>query len=503
MQYEFDLFDEIIKAHSGPFSLSSTGIEDFKLKLKEKHGSCYYIIVVRIRQNGQKQKILDKNSICSLNPAIESYNKLQLDMFSTDISEVISLSALKSLGIRANTVESFSFRMDAGVKTVYLKVNRSCSDIPAYEARYYYYNSLLKDETERIKRAITSTIFALNSAENIKAYAHNQQRALTEVCFRISKLLDPAIAHDIYKPAEEFTGNDILYLTYIYLEELLRFFEIRFIEYVNENIQVPLRSTLFEAYNLSDKYSAVNNALLNSGIDNSLLHIIHQPLSSLIHVKPFERITYREMIYLSNLLSAFHDLVKSMAQFSSDQVIDLLYRFNFNSLELARYKTNLIKVQLAGLDSVTRQIDYLYGFLKTVNQRFCKFNFAFIPDLPSLKQQISTWLEEEISFLSKKLRLNDSAPDLFTEQRQEAVTKIGVNGTVSQLACFYKTLTEVGFFSHRNQSDIIRHIVECYSTSRVSDISVDSVRNKFYNDDETSKEAVRSIVIKMLNRLKT
>src|SRR5690606_14376352 len=94
----------------------------------------------------------------------------------------------------------------------------------------------------------------------------------------------------------------------------------------------------------------------------------------------------------------------------------------------------------------------------------------------------TTWLEEEISYLSKRIRVESGQPDLFSSRSRSNV-KIETALSVAQLAYLFKLLSDVGVISHRNQSDVIRLLADNFQTSKCKDISLDSLRNKFYDAD--------------------
>ena len=73
---------------------------------------------------------------------------------------------------------------------------------------------------------------------------------------------------------------------------------------------------------------------------------------------------------------------------------------------------------------------------------------------------------------------------------------------MAQLALFFKSCFQVGIIEHENQSDIIRFISENFQTHKAKEISVESIKNKFYNTDEVSVDALKDHVIKLFNLLK-
>ncbi len=501
MPYEFDLFDKIIYDESRSFVIQGRNLTIYQEALKKKQDPCYNVIVANFKKGNKGLVLNNKREICSLHPEIESINKLQLSLFQNDISEVIDKKALKSLKIKETDILNYSFIKGAQGPTLYVKVKGTCETFDALTAKYYYYNSLLKTEVIRIKKSITDQVFQFKASEEIEQYIHIQQQALIQICFRLIKILDPDKNHDIYKSSGEIKETAILYLTYIALEDILRFIETSFLKYIDKNIQIPFRSALIKTYRINEKLELVKESLLSSEIDQELIQIIYAPFSQLSDITLQERITYRELLYFNSFLTAFYEEIKEAGTISQSQAIHLLHEFNFNCTSLIDYKISLIKEHIGKLEAYSRQVDYLYHCLKIANQRRCKLNMAYIPDLPSLKEQLVTWIEEEINYLAKKVNLSSKPHDLFNQENLSNV-KIESGVSVSQLSYFFRLVSEVGIINHSNQSDIIRFVADSFQTPKTKDISMDSVRNKFYNVDDATISALKDFTIKILNKLK-
>jgi hypothetical protein len=502
MHYQFDLFDKIIYDLSSPFTIQKEDLNSYKEFFKSKSDNFYNVVVASFKRRGRAITFSNRKKICSLHPEIERINKQQLSLFQNNISEAFDVKSLKSLEIKVDEIISFAFEKGSSNTKVFFKIKSSCDNLRINEARYYYYNSILKEEVTNIKKSITNHVFLLKSSLEIEHYIHIQQQALINISFKLTKLFNPSSFNNVYKPAEEFNDDDILSLTYTYLEDLLRFFETSFLKYIDQNIQIPYRSTLVKKYGIKEKLEIVKSALLKSQIDIELLNIIYKPFLELSVIAFPERITYKELIYSNTFLTAFYDeLEQDKSKFTLASIIDILYQYNYNSTELFNFKTNKIKEQLTLYTETSAKIDYLYHCLKIANQRQSKLHIAYNSDLTSLKLQLINWLEEEISYLNKKASLSSVKLDLFQNELDPS-PKIMSGLSVSQLAHFYKLLFEVGAITNENQSDIIRFLADNFQTAKTKNISIDSLKSKFYYTDESTIEPLRDYVIKILNKLK-
>lgn len=501
MKYEFEIFERIIFGDLSPFSQSHADFRKYSLLLKEKHESCYNVIIANFKKSGNKFTLLNKKVISSLHPFAGKVVNPQRELFQNMNLEELSPEVYKLLALKKSSVINISYSNLPNKTSLSIKESRKCEDIPGIEARYYYYNDLLKEEVIRIKENIKKTILDSPSVEAIEHHIHKLQQALVNLSFQVIKFFNPKQQNDIYKIADEFTDTDILNLCFINLEDLMRFFEKNYLNYINQDILIPYRSALMKIYNIHEKLELVKPVILNLE-DSALLKIIYVPILKLSNVSIEDRMTYKDLIYFTAYLNAFHEEIKENPELSSFDIIELLYRVNYNSIEFQNYKTKKFKQEAEKREEISEKIDYLYHCLKSISQRNCKVNIAFDCDLPSIKDQLISWVEEEITYLNKKLQLSlkPQALNLFSDEEK---VKLQSGLTVSQLAFFYRLQSEVGIISHKILRDIFRHISESYQTSKVTDISIESIKNKYYQVDNGTIEVIKDKVIEILNQIKS
>lgn len=501
MTYEFDLFENTIKGLLSPFSNENSEASNFNEALFQKHGACYNYVIASFKKTKGKLTLVEKRVVNSLDPSVQETLPGQLNLFRFDTAAYFANSLFSQLKVKKNNVISISQSKSAGLTEVYIKEFKDCHEIPIGEARYYYYNDLFNDEVARIEKKVKDHVFKCKNQEEIEHYIHKLQQALINICFQLIKFLNPKQFSDIYKPAIDFSDTDILNLIYSKLEGLLCFFEKNYFSFIDENIKAPYRSELVKIYCIDQKLEVVKSAIERSNISSQLLKIMYVPLQKLNSITLEKQITYKELIYFNSYLSAFHEEISQQNEnINETEIIETLLQVNFNSLDFFNFVIERIKEERQNHHTDRDYVSYLYQRLKTINQLVSKLNITYSPDLPPIKLQIINWLEEEINYLSKKLLLDEGSkqPNLFNQVEK---IKIQTGISVAQLALFHKLQTEVGIITHKNQRDIFRHIAESYSTSKVQDISPDSVGSKYYNVDNTTYEAVKTLVIQMLNNL--
>ncbi|MBA4241431.1 MAG: hypothetical protein C0448_11950 [Sphingobacteriaceae bacterium] len=498
MKYELEIFERIIKGDLSPFA---DGIEKplkYNVALKEMNTTCFNYIIASFKKHQNNLKLTDKKVVSSLHPLADKLITPQQNLFQAADIENIAPNAFKVLNIKKQNVVHVSYSRQPNKVCIYIKEHRNCNDIPNHEAKYYYYNDLLKKSSESIKLNIKKTVFEIPSEENIQQYIHNQQQAVINLCWQLMKIINPTQKKDIYKIATDFSDTEILNLTYTYLEDLIRFIEKHYLKYIDENIQIPHRSALIKVNNITEKLELVKPALLKSDIDEKLLKIIFVPFLKLSAITLEERITYKDLIYFNIYLTSFYEKANNNIEFTDDIVLGTLKEINYNSMDVFNYCIENIIKNAKTHEDVSEKINFFYHKLKLVNQRQCKTQLSFNSNLPSLKHQVIGWIEEEINYLTKKIELDtkQQQPNLFTQLDKP---KLQSGLSVAQLAYFFKLQVDAGIITHKNQRDIFRHIAESYQTSKVHDISSESVGSKFYNVESSTADAVKENIIKLLN----
>lgn len=503
MQYEFELFENLISDHSYPFIPKPEDKTDYVSLLKQVNTECFIVIIATFKKERNRLSLQKMHRVNSLHPSFKNIKKLQLTLFHDNIKSLLPPKAFKSLQIHPKDIISFSYTSQNHLSKFYITIKSSFEGISSKEARFYYKNFNITQEIERIKKSITSSIFQLKNTEEIEHYVHLQQQALTKLSVNLLQIIHHSNASQIFKPAVDFTESDILHLIFVSLEELLLYFESEFLNYINKNSSIPYRSSLVRKFKINEKLHFVKEALMRSDIQPQLLKIIYAPFAQLTDITLHERISYKELIYFNSFLSAFFDTISSHENktISENEIFELLHQLNFNTTLLSTLKIKRITTHLSTLESNLQKLDYLYHCLKIVHQRFCRVNISYLPNLPSLKQQLINWIDEEISYLNKKMQVSSSKPNLFAGLNENSV-KIQSGLSVSQLAYFFRLLSDVGIITHSNQSDVMRFISDNFQTAKVKDISLDSIRNKFYNSDESTIEVLKDYSIKILNQLK-
>lgn len=501
MKYELNIFEDIIHGSLSPLNYNKSQEEYLNL-IWESNRECYSIVYATLKKTRDSNyTLVSKKSINGLNPYAKNFADRQMDLFmEAKLSDYNTV--LAELGIKADDVIETHFNQQPKKYLLMIKHRIDISKVPHQELKYYYYSLLLKKEFLRLTQHIRDSVFGFKSNEKILNFIHKLQHALVGVSYRLVRLINPIKHDELYREPTEFTNAEILRMTYTCVEELQKFLEKNYFTYLDRNIPVPYRSSLLKLYDLSNKLSQVKTTLFKEVKNEDLLKVVYNPLLKLSFDVSDTRITYKELTYLNTYLTAFYDKIKeNNYTISIDEVVKLLFVVNFNDQTFINYKLCLYRNSTEILTSDREKIDYLYKQLKNINQRPSNLSIVYNAQHPSLKAQLTEWIEEELNYLNKREQLfaKPETPGIFYEGE---TLKLQSGLTVAALSFFYKVQSEVGIITHKTQKDIFKHVADNYITSKAPQISSDSVSSKFYNIEPITIKAVKEKVIEMLNYIK-
>lgn len=362
------------------------------------------------------------------------------------------------------------------------------TDLIFGEKEFNFNSNLLTNENIRIKLSIKNIVFKQNSNSKIEHFIHKQQLALENLITIVVKEINPKKTKDLYSISNNYNQIDNLKIIYDKLEKLQLFIEADYSDFINLNSRVPYHSLVRRKKEMVPVVKLVRKSLLSIGLQNDLLQIVLDPLK----INELDNSTYNQ--FITHLYELLND---DNGSFSEENIISLLVELNYNSKTFFEFQVREIAVVLKDIETFNSKMDYLMGTMKKYFQTNTFTFLAYKLLLPSLNDQVIAWIEEEINYLNKKHFLENPTAALM--QQTAYKIKLQWDLSVAQLSYFFKLLHTNGIIKNKNQSDIFRNVAENNKTAKVENISVDSISAKYYNVETSTKEAVKSVIINLLN----
>ncbi|PTB92389.1 hypothetical protein C9994_14110, partial [Marivirga lumbricoides] len=380
-----------------------------------------------------------------------------------------------------------------------LLVKDDYQELSAQTVKFYYYQETLDDAYTIITRKLNEKVFKLNE----KVFKLNDEGQIRLHIRRYQFLIIgymKTILND-YIPKEEWkslfqisddhTTTDIFKLTYQTLEDILVYLEKSFGHYLDTDLPVPYQSRLVLAIKHAEKLGEILDHLERAGLDHQLHEIVTIPFDQLGILEPLT-FTYHSHTYHENYLLAFYRYTQEEEALDAKKVFLILWRMNFNILKFFNYLSYQIHKELKEKQTMEEKLELLYYYQKLCNQLPVKTHLSYNPNLLPLKDQMSIWLQEEINFQKRKLKYATTLSGL-----QSTDDKTLLKMSVPQLSLFVRAFFETGLVDGTRQ-ELLDFVCRHYRTDQQENISVGSLKGKYYKIDTGTKRSVGRMMKKML-----
>lgn len=374
---------------------------------------------------------------------------------------------------------------------------------PFDQKKFGYWKSIAQTETERIKKAFVKEVFSLKKEKHIEIYIQQHQRELIRLTDHLLGYISEEEKLKVYEINENPSLTNLYKSVYVGLEELIAYIEKHFSKYFNQETKIPDSYDIIAVRDIKEKLHTVENSFKAKELHKRLLFLVLLPLKRYIKGKYPDDISFRRLIYLKNLLKELSEWSQSDLEKDdlNQKVICAMVYLNYNSYKFFTLCTEHIKAQYQQEDTLCGQIEKIAWYYKNINQAQEKPGFAYKPKYKSLKDSIIEWIDEEMSFLEKRQQLtlniavkpSEGLPDDF---------KLNTKLSVPQLAYLTKIFIESGVLQNRNQREVLKFLAQFIRTKKAENISAESLRSKFYNVEENTKETVKDVLIGLLNHIR-
>lgn len=257
-----------------------------------------------------------------------------------------------------------------------------------------------REELERVRTLLIESVLDRSKIKDKQHYVKLNQGMLI-------RLLDKLYAYR----QKQGINDKVLHLYDViikHLESTLDFIEDFFSNYFDRNEKVPIGYLTVSIGELSKQLEILKKkALASDPSVQSLVNILASHFNSFCNKRKTSA-TYNDLMYQKDLM---HELLKRNVLGSESSIEDILFYFNYNDDSYVAYLYKKLTAVINNLPGKKDKIETLRFEQKRMNQIITKPHFAFSYAMPSLKEQINHWIEEEVRFLERDhghLVTNDS-----------------------------------------------------------------------------------------------
>ena len=280
------------------------------------------------------------------------------------------------------------------------------------------------------------------------------------------------------------------------LEDLLVFIGEDFAEYIDPEQKLPMKFHDSFIKKITDEFLR-----LSLPADDPDCVLFEKVKASVQNRLSKQGITYGLMAYLNELVLEIERVLLSNGEHPfSITLKDILLAYNFNSLRVVHYLNSIIIKEVNMIESAKEKIECLNRWLKEINQVPVKPACAFNDWHQSLCLFLCNWIQEEILFYEKGLFLFSGVYPSGMQSIVNTGYKIETELSVNQLACFVRLFMECEILKSTNVRELLNFFAEHIRSKKRENISAESMRLKYYNIEETTREEVRKILFRLLKK---
>lgn len=385
----------------------------------------------------------------------------------------------------------------------YLELTAACSfeSLPAAKARYFYYHTQLLDEAARLRRVLPScALMRQDGAAGVTLYVQQHQRTLQNLLAHARQQLEPTRRPGCYGTPQLYSPAEVHQLLYVELEKLLAQFEQTFPEHLNLTAPLSYRRRVQALTDVQTPLAAVLLALHSAeSLPETLLGPVSECLSRLLITVQDTDLSYQDLLYPRVLLRELHSRLQRGWLLTPEGLGRLLLRYNFNTSGFfCLLKAHVRAEAEAAGEQLADQLPIIRRYLTRYRQLQPATEVLYVPTLPPLRTQLLNWLEAEYEYLSHLVQATTTPVPVASAEAARILTPL----SVAQIAHLLRTLYDVGVFGQVNQRDLFRMIAANFRTARQEHISEKSLADKYYNAEESTRQAVQQLVGKMLAQLR-
>ncbi|WP_348811287.1 hypothetical protein [Flavobacterium maritimum] len=359
----------------------------------------------------------------------------------------------------------------------------------------------ISKETQKIQIQLKNEVFSLQKKRQIRLLVRKYHSTLIY-------LLDNVIENrksDVFQAANMSNIIDRIINS---LDELLLFVETRFANYLSLDERLPITYLMVSRNEMEIKLDKLKTKKISNETHRELMGIVLAVLYKLVKSDRGYKVTYRQILYLKELLKSmdgFDESENSSSIYSSFDI--LLIDLNFNCIDYVNYLISRIAGDLSSLATAIEKLRKILLYFKEFSQLYSNEKIMFEPSQQNIKNILDNWFKHEINYIEKGLGFS---PESKIDSSIKSIegTSVGENKvecmlSIDQMGLILRATDESRILKAKSMSLVFKTIVPHLSTPFKKDLSYQSVRSKSYNAEERDKEIAIQTLEKIIKKIKT
>ena len=367
---------------------------------------------------------------------------------------------------------------------------------------FTFYENLLADTLKKVKRDIHDKVFrCINDPSSINSIIQNHQILILNYCNVIEQNYLLEETNKKYQISEDKCGTDIFKLVYQTLDTILNYLEVSFNKYLEPSLEIPYQRRLWFVHQKKERCRLLIAMLNTTDIAPQLIEIICDPLHKIIH-NDLYGFTYQQKEYYILYIKVLFKLL-SKDTIITEEVYAVLISLEFNTFKIFFYlRDQYVAKKVKRAYGAQKKINILHQFLKEIKTTTITSETKYNPNLPSLKEQLLIWIQEEINGLQRTIESSSSSIVKEKAATYNQNTKKILKLSVSEISLITRLLYEQGMLEGSKRT-FFEFLSSTFKTHKAKVISPESLSNRYYSIPDSTKTSVKKILRGMLLKLDT
>ena len=292
---------------------------------------------------------------------------------------------------------------------------------------------------------------------------------------------------------QDFRFLELYYTISSHLENTLNFIKDFFEGYFNLNENVPFTCLL-----TSLKELRTQTELLQESVKpfKPYIHALADILVSNFNRFSIEKktgATYNELLFQRELM---HQLLATKTVASENSINEVLFYFNYNDNDYIDYLKEKLNDLAEPLNTTKEKIAALRFEQKNFNQLPSRLVGHLNSDMPSLREQINHWIEEEITFLKETNVQNETTLPL---EKEKVYVNVPFKG--AEIYLLHKAFIDSGGAPGETYKSLFEKTASHLTNKSQKGFSSESLQKNSDKINYESKENVKRFLQKMIRNI--
>ena len=495
---ELDIYEDFINGNLEPKKLNGSQLRSIPKYLNEELEECRDMILGKFKKDGRKRLLIEKIKISSAHPLAEEYFNNELSLFEND--SLIPKEVLDQLDIdKELTSDQTILKKQENFSLIGVTVESEWEELENDRLKYCYINLILHEHIRKIKIKLRSDFFSTKKEEARRLVAAVQsilKSYLNDILDQY-KLKESDLQIKVKK---NYSDKDCAALIYLSIIDLHNFIFNHFYELMDQKQIVPFYASVANENEFVSSAKKILKSLKKIDMDEALYSFVQDKLEKVLNINVSSRITYKEISYFNHFLKSFSRYLEKNKYYpiTEDQIIYFLIGHNFNDFIFCDYLEKRIKSELMDYDNFHDMKMLLIRKKTELNQITTITNEKLVPDREDVLSLILKWIDIELDYVNT---IEENNKDPYQDQTPNHVQLVA-NMKVSELTLLIKTLYEKDHIKSSSINELASWMQVAFRTQKNEPLSIQNIRNNFYDPSPRAMEKVKEIGIQIMNEFK-